>query len=136
MPAASVRVATNTLSPPVLYAGVTGHRGNPFENPENTIQSFRSAIALGCDWVEADVQRCKDGHLVVCHNDETGCVGDKDLVVVETNWKELSTVDVATDFRTSRTLSYEDLPFRRMPLLEELLDLFCQRAAHATHHPA
>lgn len=117
-------MATNTLSPVVLYPGVTGHRGNPNEHPENTIESFRSAIALGCDWVEADVQRSKDGHVVVCHNDETGCVGDKDLIVVESTWDELAKVDVATDFRTSRNLSRDELPFTRMPLLEELLDLF------------
>jgi glycerophosphoryl diester phosphodiesterase len=120
----SADVDTSTLSPPVLYTGVTGHRGNPYENPENTIQSFKSGITLGCDWVEADVQLSKDGYLVVCHNEETGCVGDKDLAVAETTWKELSTVDVATNFRNSRNLSYEEVPFTRMPLLEEVLDIF------------
>lgn len=114
----------HTRSPSVLFPGVTGHRGNPHEHPENTLASLRSAMALGCDWVEADVQLTRDGRVVVCHNDETGEVGDKDLVVAETAWDALAEVDVATHFRTTRGLSHEELPFTRMPLLEELLDLF------------
>jgi len=45
-----------------------GHRGNPAENPENTMRSFRSAIAAGCDLIECDVHLTSDGRLVVIHD--------------------------------------------------------------------
>jgi glycerophosphoryl diester phosphodiesterase len=45
-----------------------GHRGNPAEQPENTLASFRSAIELGCDMVECDVHLTADGELAVIHD--------------------------------------------------------------------
>ena len=45
-----------------------GHRGHPAENPENTLRSFRSAIAVGCDLIECDVHLSADGRLVVIHD--------------------------------------------------------------------
>jgi len=45
-----------------------GHRGNPAENPENTMRSFRSAIDVGCDLIECDVHLSADGRLVVIHD--------------------------------------------------------------------
>jgi glycerophosphoryl diester phosphodiesterase len=45
-----------------------GHRGNPAENPENTMRSFRSAIGIGCDLIECDVHLSADGRLVVIHD--------------------------------------------------------------------
>lgn len=46
------------------------HRGGPVYAPENTLAAFRNAIEIGSDWLEFDVQRTKDGELVVIH-DET-----------------------------------------------------------------
>jgi len=45
-----------------------GHRGNPADHPENTLESFRSAIDLGCDMVECDVHLTADGELAVIHD--------------------------------------------------------------------
>ena len=45
-----------------------GHRGNPAHHPENTMRSFRSAIAAGCDLIECDVHLSSDGRLVVIHD--------------------------------------------------------------------
>jgi glycerophosphoryl diester phosphodiesterase len=45
-----------------------GHRGAPHRATENTIDSFRAAIALGADGIELDVHRCKSGELVVFHD--------------------------------------------------------------------
>ncbi|MDX6328039.1 MAG: glycerophosphoryl diester phosphodiesterase [Streptomycetaceae bacterium] len=47
---------------------VFGHRGAPTRAPENTLASVRKASALGTKWVENDVQRTKDGKLVVIHD--------------------------------------------------------------------
>jgi glycerophosphoryl diester phosphodiesterase len=63
-----------------------GHRGAAGYAPENTILSIEKAIAIGVDLVEIDVNRTRDGHLVVIHDprvdrttDGEGCVGDLDL---------------------------------------------------------
>src|SRR5256885_15362651 len=45
-----------------------GHRGNPDEYPENTLASFRSAIELGVDLIELDVQGSEEGGLPVIHD--------------------------------------------------------------------
>jgi len=47
---------------------IGGHRGNPAEHPENTMRSFRSAIAAGCDLIECDIHQSSDGRLVVIHD--------------------------------------------------------------------
>lgn len=106
-----------------LCNGVTAHRGNSGEYPENTIAAFRSAIDLGVDWVELDVFRTRDGKLVVIHDRTTGRVGDKDLVVPESTYAELLAVDVATAFRREREKSIEECPKHSIPLLEEALAL-------------
>jgi glycerophosphoryl diester phosphodiesterase len=51
-------------------ANIMGHRGAPADEPENTLRSFRRALATGVAAVELDVQLTKDGRLAVIH-DET-----------------------------------------------------------------
>lgn len=47
---------------------ILGHRGAPYEAPENTFGSFRLALEQGADGVELDVQRSADGAPVVIHD--------------------------------------------------------------------
>jgi len=51
-------------------ANIMGHRGAPAAEPENTLRSFRRALAMEVAAVELDVQLTKDGRLAVIH-DET-----------------------------------------------------------------
>ncbi|MFE9482037.1 glycerophosphodiester phosphodiesterase [Streptomyces spororaveus] len=53
------------LGGPVVYA----HRGASAYAPENTLDAIDLAMQMGFDWVENDVQRTKDGVLVVIHDD-------------------------------------------------------------------
>ncbi|MGW1588892.1 glycerophosphodiester phosphodiesterase [Streptomyces sp. NPDC002386] len=48
---------------------VVAHRGASAYAPENTLASIDKAAGLGFSWVENDVQRTKDGRLVVIHDD-------------------------------------------------------------------
>ncbi|MFJ9816386.1 glycerophosphodiester phosphodiesterase [Streptomyces sp. NPDC101151] len=48
---------------------VIAHRGASAYAPENTLASIDKASKLGFSWVENDVQRTKDGELVVIHDD-------------------------------------------------------------------
>jgi glycerophosphoryl diester phosphodiesterase len=49
---------------------VIGHRGAPAHLPENTLASFRLAVRLGADALEADLVMSRDGVLVVSHDPE------------------------------------------------------------------
>ena len=53
-----------------MLTKIMGHRGAPADEPENTLRSFRRALAVGVAAVELDVQLTKDGRLAVIH-DET-----------------------------------------------------------------
>ncbi|MBU4448930.1 MAG: glycerophosphodiester phosphodiesterase [Proteobacteria bacterium] len=53
-----------------MMTKIMGHRGSPADEPENTLRSFRRALAVGVAAVELDVQLTKDGRLAVIH-DET-----------------------------------------------------------------
>jgi glycerophosphoryl diester phosphodiesterase len=63
----------STLMPPSApvpfpHPLLLGHRGAPRVLPENTLASFRRALADGADGVELDVQRAADGVPVVIHD--------------------------------------------------------------------
>ncbi|MEX0846559.1 MAG: glycerophosphodiester phosphodiesterase [Ilumatobacteraceae bacterium] len=47
---------------------ILAHRGASKACPENTVEAFRQAGAMGADAVELDVRRTADGVLVVHHN--------------------------------------------------------------------
>ena len=44
------------------------HRGAQLKEPENTIPAFKRAIEDGCNAIELDVYRTKDGHLIIFHD--------------------------------------------------------------------
>ncbi|MFI0236814.1 glycerophosphodiester phosphodiesterase [Streptomyces sp. NPDC016845] len=56
--------ATTRHDSPVIIA----HRGASAYAPENTLEAVDEADDLGFDWVENDVQRTKDGALVIIHD--------------------------------------------------------------------
>src|SRR5205823_13438698 len=45
-----------------------GHRGAKGHAPDNTIESFEKALALGCGEVETDVWLADDGRLLITHD--------------------------------------------------------------------
>ena len=47
---------------------IIAHRGAHDTAPENTLASLERAVALGLDFVEADVRTTADGALVILHN--------------------------------------------------------------------
>ena len=110
-----------------LHNGVTAHRGNSGESPENTLQAFESALALGVDWIEIDLYLTKDRHLVISHDKDTGHAGDKTLSVTNSTYAELLTVDVATGFRKLKKLTATQCPPARMPLFSDALKLIMKQ---------
>ncbi|MFI6643634.1 glycerophosphodiester phosphodiesterase [Streptomyces sp. NPDC050504] len=63
-PSAGAAAPAGHRGAPTVFA----HRGASAYAPENTIAAIDKADDLGFDWVENDVQRTKDGELVVVHD--------------------------------------------------------------------
>jgi len=59
----------------VAVPRVLAHRGAARVAPENTVEAFVAASALGADGVELDVHRTADGALVVHHDADARGVG-------------------------------------------------------------
>src|SRR4051812_45476130 len=51
-----------------LQTDIFAHRGASAAFPENTVEAFRAAGAMGAQWVELDVRRTADGALAVHHD--------------------------------------------------------------------
>lgn len=47
---------------------IIGHRGAAELAPENTIEAFQAGIDAGADMLEFDVQRTRDGELLIVHD--------------------------------------------------------------------
>ena len=62
------RILAELRNPKSSYVLVMAHRADWRNQPENSIPAIESAIKMGADIVEIDVQRTLDGRLVVCHD--------------------------------------------------------------------
>ncbi|MCX5788536.1 MAG: glycerophosphodiester phosphodiesterase family protein [Elusimicrobia bacterium] len=97
------------------------HRGASGYAPENTMAAFELALEMGAGSAEFDVQQTKDGRLVVIHDTDLKRVAGVRRGVGAMTWPELSRLDIGAWF--SARFAGE-----RVPLLEEVLDLFRGKA--------
>lgn len=51
-----------------VYPILVAHRGASYSSPESTAAAIKNALKSGIDYIELDVQRTKDGKLVVFHD--------------------------------------------------------------------
>ncbi|MDE6965629.1 MAG: hypothetical protein K2O94_01475 [Clostridiales bacterium] len=72
---------------------IAGHRGNPALYPENTLQSFASAIDCGVDMIETDIRITKDGELVLMHDADVKRTTDGCGLVRDLSLKQLKTLN-------------------------------------------
>ncbi|MFC5214775.1 glycerophosphodiester phosphodiesterase [Streptomyces coerulescens] len=102
---------------------VIAHRGASAYAPENTLDAVDKAAELGVDWVENDVQRTKDGELVVVHDDNLRRTTDVEEVFPDrAPWKvkdftaaEIARLDAGSWFDPA----YADA---RVPTLKQFVD--------------
>jgi glycerophosphoryl diester phosphodiesterase len=104
---------------PIAFA----HRGGSKTWPENTLTAFEGAIARGCRYIEIDLQRTRDGALVVCHDDTLERTTDGRGPIAAHTLATLQTLD-AGYWHTTDGHTY---PFRGrgifIPTLEQALAL-------------
>ncbi|MEJ8647411.1 glycerophosphodiester phosphodiesterase family protein [Streptomyces sp. MS1.AVA.3] len=78
---ALVLSTTVAQAAPDRHTPVTvAHRGASSYAPENTLASIDAAERLGFEWVENDVQRTKDGELVILHDNSLARTTDVEQV--------------------------------------------------------
>lgn len=93
---------------------IWGHRGASGYAPENTLPSYELAAKMGADGIELDVQKTKDGQLVVCHDETIDRTSDHTGLVRDYTLDELKAMNF------SRTHpEYGDV---KIPTLREVLD--------------
>jgi glycerophosphoryl diester phosphodiesterase len=102
---------------------VIAHRGDSAHRPENTLASFASALEVGADLVELDVQLTRDGVVVVIHDPtlERTTSGRGDV-------REMALRDVralSAGFPSRFGAAYAG---ERVPTLPEVLGLVRERA--------
>ncbi len=101
---------------------VIGHRGNRAHAPEDTLPSFRQAVALGVDAVEMDLHLSRDGVPVVIHDPLLERTTDARGAVADRTVAELARVDAGARFSRDggRTTPYRGQGIH-VPTLEEVL---------------
>ncbi len=101
-----------------------GHRGSAGTHPENTLESFAAAAALGIQYFELDIHMTRDGEIVVSHDDHLERTCGRAGVIREMTYAELAAADAGRMF----TLDGATFPFRdkgiRVPRLAEVLAAF------------
>ncbi|MGA9141323.1 MAG: glycerophosphodiester phosphodiesterase family protein [Methanocella sp.] len=88
---------------------IVGHRGAAGYEPENTLLSFQKAIEIGVDWIEMDVRRSADGHLVIIHDDTVDRTTNGHGKVSEMTLAELKALDAGKG--------------QKIPTLQEAIDI-------------
>jgi glycerophosphoryl diester phosphodiesterase len=113
---------------------VIAHRGASAVAPEHTIAAYDKAVEQGADYIELDVQRTKDGVLIVIHDATldrtargpaascTGIVGQKTLA-------EIESCDVGSWFNELfPSLARPEFVGLRVPTLEQILSRYSSTA--------
>lgn len=95
---------------------VYAHRGASAYAPENTLASFREALARGTDWLEMDVQLSRDGVPIVLHDDTLDRTTDGRGKPGDFTLEELRRLDAGAWFSADRRFGGE-----RIPTLREVL---------------
>ncbi len=103
---------------------VFGHRGSAGRHPENTLESFRAAVAVGVQYLEFDIHMTRDGEVVVSHDDRLERNCGRAGIIREMTYAELAVADAGRMF----TFEGATFPFRdkglRVPRLAEVLAAF------------
>ncbi len=93
------------------------HRGARGHAPENTLMAFELAFDLGAEAIECDVQRSRDGELVIIHDGTVDRTTNGVGAVAALTFADLRALDAGRVWRIPQ----------RIPTLAETLDLARRR---------
>src|SRR5438876_1842842 len=93
---------------------IMGHRGAAGLAPENTIAAIAEALAAHADWIEFDVRRTQDGHIVLVHDRSTRRIATKSLTIRKAGMEQLQALEMKRG--------------ESIPTLEEALEIIGSKA--------
>jgi glycerophosphoryl diester phosphodiesterase len=96
--------------PPIIIA----HRGGAKLAPENTLASFKNAIALGVDMIEIDVHLSRDLEIIVIHDESMDRTTNGTGEIRDLTLDEIKKYDAGSWFS-------EDFKNQKVPTLDETL---------------
>ncbi|HSO56699.1 MAG TPA: glycerophosphodiester phosphodiesterase family protein [Paenisporosarcina sp.] len=93
------------------------HRGAAGYAPENTIAAFDKAIEMKADYIEMDIQRTKDGELVIIHDTSVDRTTDGTGYIKDLTYNQLKDLDAG---------SWKGTEFagEKIPTFDEILDKY------------
>ncbi|TVR85843.1 MAG: hypothetical protein EA428_15175, partial [Spirochaetaceae bacterium] len=122
----------------IPYPAVIAHRGASIVAPESTWPAYEIARDLGSDYLEADLQRTADGHIIVFHDQTLGRTSNvqevypdrADAEIGEFTLQELRQLDFGSWFN-ERFPRYAQEHYTGLEILtlEDLIEV-----ARAGHH--
>ncbi len=99
------------------------HRGASAYAPENTLAAFYMGWQMGANGIETDVQRTKDGVLVLFHDNELMRIAGRPEAIHDLTYAELLQIDFGLP-------TGERFKGERIPTLEEFLRHFGGKDLH------
>ena len=92
---------------------IVAHRGASGYAPENTVAAFDKAIEMNADFIEVDVQRSKDGKLVIIHDPTVDRTTDGAGKVKDLTLKQLKRLDAGSwkgsQFKGEKIPTFEEI---------------------------
>ena len=77
---------------------VIAHRAGALHAPENSLAALEIAIRQGADYAEIDVQRSRDGVVVVIHDADLMKIARSPLRIRDTDFEDLAKIDIGREF--------------------------------------
>jgi len=77
---------------------ITAHRGASVAAPENSMAAFRAAMNDGANYAELDVQRTRDGEIVVLHDADVMRMGSDPRKVKDLTAAEVTAIDIGRKY--------------------------------------
>lgn len=99
-----------------MQTEIWAHRGASKKYIENTMSAFQQAYDDGADGIELDVQRTRDGKLVVYHDENLKRLTGLNTFIWEIDWQEMKSLEL-------HALNEDDT---NIPLLKDVLDFVKQ----------
>lgn len=93
------------------------HRGASGYAPENTISAFDKGVEMKADYIEIDVQRSKDGELVIIHDTTVDRTTDGTGKVKDLTFEEMRSLDAGS-------WKGEQFKGEKIPTFDEILDRY------------
>ena len=93
-PTRAEKIRTQLLTCDESSVIVVAHRADWRNFPENSLEAIQSSIDMGVDMLELDVQRTKDGVLILMHDHKLDRTTTGQGNIAETTWEEISKLNL------------------------------------------